>query len=62
MTVDFAVQTVVAYPRATLHTTVLNLLSNAFKYTDLARPCRLRIRRPSRTTATRHQASPQGDG
>ncbi|GAC1377362.1 MAG: hypothetical protein NVS3B25_01190 [Hymenobacter sp.] len=43
VTVDFAARPVVSYPRASLRTIVLNLLSNAFKYADPARPCRVHV-------------------
>ncbi|MCC2548497.1 PAS domain-containing sensor histidine kinase [Hymenobacter sp. BT175] len=43
VTTDFAARPVVVYPRATLRTIVLNLLSNAFKYADPARPGRVHV-------------------
>ena len=43
VTMDFAARPMVAYPRATLRTIMLNLLSNAFKYADPVRPCRVHI-------------------
>ncbi|GAA4028144.1 hypothetical protein GCM10022409_10240 [Hymenobacter glaciei] len=43
VTVDFAARPVLSYPRATLRTVVLNLLSNALKYADPARPCRVHV-------------------
>nr|WP_262895193.1 PAS domain-containing sensor histidine kinase [Hymenobacter jeongseonensis] len=43
VTVDFAARPVVSYPRASLRTVVLNLLSNAFKYADPTRPCRVHV-------------------
>uniref|UniRef100_UPI003CEA37CE sensor histidine kinase n=1 Tax=Hymenobacter sp. B1770 TaxID=1718788 RepID=UPI003CEA37CE len=43
VTVDFAARPVVLYPRASLRTIVLNLLSNAFKYADPARPGRVHV-------------------
>ncbi|GAA3925679.1 hypothetical protein GCM10022406_09550 [Hymenobacter algoricola] len=43
VTVDFAARPVLSYPRATLRTIVLNLLSNALKYADPARPARIHV-------------------
>ena len=43
VTVDFAARPVVTYSRASLRTIVLNLLSNAFKYADPARLCRVHV-------------------
>jgi len=43
ITVDFAARPVVSYPRAGLRTIVLNLLSNALKYADPARPARIHV-------------------
>ncbi|SFP94399.1 PAS domain-containing sensor histidine kinase [Hymenobacter arizonensis] len=43
VTVDFEAQPVVSYPRAPLRTIVLNLLSNALKYADPARPARVHV-------------------
>ena len=43
ITVDFAARPVLSYPRATLRTIVLNLLSNALKYADPTRPCRVHV-------------------
>ncbi|GAB3319510.1 hypothetical protein GCM10027511_30140 [Hymenobacter humi] len=43
VTVDVAARPVVSYPRAGLRTIVLNLLSNAFKYADPARPGRVHV-------------------
>ena len=41
ITTDFAVRLTLTYPRASLHTIVLNLLSNALKYADPNRPARI---------------------
>ena len=43
VTVDVEAQPVVYYPRATLRTILLNLLSNALKYADPARPARVHL-------------------
>jgi signal transduction histidine kinase len=43
VTVDVEAQPVVSYPRATLRTILLNLLSNALKYADPARPARVHL-------------------
>ena len=43
VTTDFAVRPAVSYPRANLRTILLNLLSNAFKYADPDRPCRVHV-------------------
>ncbi len=43
ITTDFAVRPTLTYPRASLHTVLLNLLSNAFKYADPARPGRVHL-------------------
>ena len=43
VTTDFAARPVVAYSRASLRTIVLNLLSNALKYADPARPARVHV-------------------
>ena len=40
---DFAVRPTLSYPRASLHTVLLNLLSNALKYADPARPARIHL-------------------
>ena len=41
VTTDFAARPTLSYPRASLHTVLLNLLSNALKYADPARPSRI---------------------
>ncbi|SMB99845.1 histidine kinase [Hymenobacter roseosalivarius DSM 11622] len=38
---DFAARPTLTYPRASLHTVLLNLLSNALKYADPTRPARI---------------------
>lgn len=43
VTTDFSARPVVAYSRAGLRTIVLNLLSNACKYADPARPARVHV-------------------
>ena len=43
VTTDFAARPVVLYSRAGLRTVVLNLLSNALKYADPARPARVHV-------------------
>ena len=43
VTTDFSARPVVAWSRASLRTIVLNLLSNAFKYADPARPARVYV-------------------
>ena len=43
VTTDFTVRPVVSYARAGLRTIVLNLLSNALKYADPARPARVHV-------------------
>ncbi len=43
VTTDFAVRPTLAYSRASLHTVLLNLLSNALKYADPARPARIHL-------------------
>ena len=43
VTTDFAARPAVSYPRANLRTILLNLLSNAFKYADPERPCRVHV-------------------
>lgn len=41
ITTDFAARPTLTYPHASLHTVLLNLLSNALKYADPARPSRI---------------------
>jgi C4-dicarboxylate-specific signal transduction histidine kinase len=41
ITTDFSGRPILFYPRASLRTILLNLLSNAFNYTDPARPSRV---------------------
>ena len=43
ITTDFAAAPTVQYSRANLRTILLNLLSNALKYNDPARPCRIHL-------------------
>ena len=43
VTVDFSARPTISYTRANLRTVLLNLLSNAFKYADPARPTRVHL-------------------
>ncbi|GAC1371965.1 MAG: hypothetical protein NVSMB30_12190 [Hymenobacter sp.] len=43
ITTDFAARPTISYARANLRTILLNLLSNAFKYADPARPARVHL-------------------
>jgi PAS domain S-box-containing protein len=43
VTTDFTARPTVTYPRASLRTIVLNLLSNALKYADPSRPARVHL-------------------
>jgi signal transduction histidine kinase len=43
VTTDFAARPTISYARANLRTILLNLLSNALKYADPARPCRVHL-------------------
>ncbi|MDB5234372.1 MAG: hypothetical protein JWR44_1365 [Hymenobacter sp.] len=43
VTTDFAARPTITYARANLRTILHNLLSNAFKYADPARPCRVHL-------------------
>ena len=43
VTTDFSVRPTLTYSRAGLHTVLLNLLSNAFKYADPTRPVRVHL-------------------